>query len=115
MARYDDLNTNFIAFFSVISCGLLLAVILAFQAFAFQMEYSEEERKLNVSEYTAANKALSEQRQSLSGYKWGKELVPVTDPAQKPTEVERLNIPIQQAMELILREGSKPKAEPAQT
>jgi hypothetical protein len=115
MARYDDLNTNFIAFFSVISCGLLLAVILAFQAFAFQMEYSEEERKLNVSEYTAANKALGEQRQSIGGYKWVSELAPVTDPAQKPAEVKRLNIPIQQAMELILREDSKPKAEPAQT
>lgn len=115
MARYDDLNTNFIAFFSVISCGLLLAVILAFQAFAFQMEYGEEERKLAQSEYTKATDTLSEQRSSLSGYKWVTELAPVTDPAQKPVEVKKLQIPIQNAMELIIREGSKPKAEPAQT
>lgn len=115
MARYDDLNTNFIAFFSVVSCGLLLAIILAFQAFAYQMQYNAEEVKLNQSEYTASNAALSEQRQSLSGYKWVKEAVPVTDPAQKPAEVNRLQIPIQQAMELIIREGSQPKPEPAQT
>lgn len=115
MARYDDLNTNFIAFFSVISCGLLLAIILAFQAFAFQLEYSEEERKLGSSEYTRSSETLSEQSKSLSGYKWVSELSPVTDPAQKPEEVKRLQIPIQQAMELILRENRQPKTEPAQT
>lgn len=115
MARYDDLNTNFIAFFAVISCGFLLAVILAFQAFAFQMEYGAEDEKLAQSEYTRANETLSEQRKSLSGYKWVTEQLPVTDPKQKPEEVKRLEIPIQQAMELILRESAQPKAEPAQT
>lgn len=115
MARYDDLNTNFIAFFSVISCGLLLAVILAFQAFAYQIEYSEEERKLAGSEYEQANKTLREQTESLNGSKWVKEPAAVTDPAQKPEMINRLEIPINQAMELILKENSQPKTEPAHT
>jgi len=115
MARYDDLNTNFIAFFSVISCGLLLAVILAFQAFAYQIEYSEEERKLAEGEYKKANETLSEQTKSLNGSKWVEEPAAVTDPAQKPEMINRLEIPIKQAMELILKENSQPKPEPVQT
>lgn len=114
MARYDDLNTNFIAFFSVISCGLLLAVILAFQAFAYQIKYSEDERKLT-DEYAKANATLSEQNKSLNGSKWVKEPAAVTDPAQKPEMINRLEIPINQAMELILKENNQPKPEPEQT
>lgn len=115
MARYDDLNTKFIGFFTFLSTGLLLAVIFTFQGLAYQFEFGEEERKQSKSEYTASSKVLSEQLNSLGGYKWVTEQVPSTDPAQKPSEVKRLRIPIQQAMEVILNESQQPKEAPAQT
>ncbi len=115
MARYDDLNTTFIGFFSIISSAFLLAVILAFQGVAYQFEHAEEERKQSGSEYSSATKVLGEQLGSLNGYKEVIEPGIETAPGQKSPDTKRIQIPIQSAMELILKENSQPKPAPAQT
>lgn len=116
MARYDDINTTFIGYFTVLSAGFLLAIVFAFQAMAYYWEYSEEQRKFSDSEYKASTEILSEQKKNLSGYEWVKvPAIPATPDSPAVPESKRLQIDIKQAMEIIVKENQKPAASPSQT
>jgi hypothetical protein len=116
MARYDDINTTFIGYFTVLSAGFLLAIVFAFQAMAYYWEYSEEQRKFSDSEYKGSTEILSEQKKNLSGYEWVKvPAIPATPDSPAVPESKRLQIDIKQAMEIIVKENQKPAATPSQT
>lgn len=111
MARYDDLNTNMIAYAALISCLLLVAILQGTQALCYSMTNAETERKLNNSEYTSASEVISEQHKSISGYQ-KVALPPEVGPDGKPVSGEtktRLQIPIDRAIELLLNESKTTK------
>ncbi len=111
MARYDDLNTNMIAYAALVSCLLLVAILQGTQALCYNLTNAEAERKLSKSEYTTSNDIISEQKKSISGYQ-RVALPPELGPDGKPVAGEaktRLQIPIDQAINLILKENSTAK------
>ena len=109
MARYDDLNTNMIAYATIISCLLLLAILQGTQALCYNMVNAEAERKAANSEYTTSSKVIREQRQSLNGY--SKVALPAPAEGQEPAanQGSRIQIPIDRAIEAVIQEnqGSK--------
>ena len=115
MARYDDLDVKFIAFATVISCLLLVAILQGTQALCYAMVNAEQEKKLEMSEYTSSKAVISEQLQSLTGYQKvpvppaiGSDGKPV---ASGPTS--RLQIPLERATELLLQEAKVGKSKAA--
>lgn len=106
MARYDDLNTNMIAYGAVLSIVVLVIILQGTQALTYSMVNYEESRKES-KKSDSAEKAKSEQIASLSGYK--RVLVPDlksdTPGATKPV----LMIPIDAAKKLTLEEMSGSK------
>lgn len=116
MARYDDLKTGPIAYAAFISSILLLVIILLVRALCYGWVEAEDTRKLAEAHYVAADNAIAEQKRRIS--KEGKEMVTIPPPAgdenkdAKPTQEERLHIPIDVAKEIILKSLAKePKAE----
>ncbi len=119
MARYDDLNTNSIAYATFISAVLLFVIILLIQALTYNWITGEEERKLATSHYVSADAEIEKQKAKLEGYQ--QVIVDVIPPAADgavgteavaPTQEKRIYIPMKQAESLILKEFSKP-TEPA--
>ncbi len=113
MARYDDLDVKFIAFATLISCLLLVAILQGTQALCYSMTNSEQAKKLEMSEYTTSKAVIGEQLKSLSGYR-KVAVPPATGPDGKPVETgptSRLQIPLDRATQLLLEEAksSKPK------
>jgi Tfp pilus assembly protein PilV len=104
VARYDDLNTNSIAYAVVVSSLVLLVAVLGMQALSYSLESYEQSRKMQTTEYTRAKRTLSEQAASLSGYYL--EQTFESEGADRPEELvgERIQIPIDRAKELILKE-----------
>jgi hypothetical protein len=114
MARYDDLPTSMIAYATVISCLLLLAIIQGTQALCFNMVNTAQEQKLTTSEYTTSKAVISEQLDSINGYR-EVSLPPEMGPDGKPTGAAPktlLQIPVDRAIDLILKEN---KGKPAPT
>jgi hypothetical protein len=106
MARYDDLNTNMIAYAAVLSCFLLIAILQGTQALCYNMTNAAQDDKLAKSEYTSSTEVIREQLNSINGYKRVKETPPMGADG-KPTSAEpktRIQVPIDRAIELILTE-----------
>jgi hypothetical protein len=111
MARYDDLDTKFILFATLISCLLLVAILQGTQALSYYMGNAAQAKKLQESEYTKSNAVIREQLESLSGYQ-RVPLPPVTGPDGKPVAGEplsRLQIPLERARELLIQEAKSGK------
>jgi hypothetical protein len=111
MARYDDIDTKFVFFATIVSCLLLVASLQGFQALCYYMSNWEEARKLGASEYVDSSKIISEQKESLLGYNkasvppaTGADGKPVSD---KPTSLIR--IPIEEAQKQFLKEAASKK------
>jgi hypothetical protein len=104
VARYDDLNTNSIAYAVVVSSLVLLVAVLGMQALSYSLESYEQARKMQTTEYTRAKRTLSEQADSLNGYYL--EQTFAADGPEGADELlgERIQIPIGRAKELILKE-----------
>jgi hypothetical protein len=83
--------------------GLLVAV-LGMQALSYSLESYEQSRKMQTTEYTRAKRTLSEQAATLSGYYL--EQTFESEGPDQPEELvgERIQIPIDRAKELILKE-----------
>lgn len=115
MARYDDIDTKFVFFATLVSCLLLVAILQGTQAICYYMANAEEQRKLESSEYVDSIKVISEQKDSLAGYK-KVTVPPATGPDGKPVSTEpstKIQIPLERAQELILEEAKKAAKEPS--
>lgn len=104
MARYDDLNTNSIAYAVVVSSLVLLVAVLGMQALSYSLESYEQARKMQTTEYTRAKRTLSEQADSLSGYYQEQTFESESGEGAEAVVSERIQIPIERAKELILKE-----------
>ena len=107
MARYDDLNTSIIGYASILSALLLVVIIVGVEGLSYQWENDEEARKESY-EYTSSLEILDAQRKSMSKYEWV--TVPAPEPEkgkEKEKDGKRLQIPVERAQELILKELSK--------
>ncbi len=123
MARYDDLNTGTLGYLTFISVILLIITVLLLQALCYNWIDWQEDAKLIKQRYTSSNEMLESQRKALAGYSKVKVEVPVEVPAAdgKPAAVEmkpveRIQIPIDRAEQLILekfkssaKKGDSPK------
>jgi hypothetical protein len=112
MARYDDIDTKFVFFATIVSCLLLVAILQASQALCYYMSNVEEERKLSSSEYVDSTKLIREQKESLLGYK-RVSLPPATGADGKPVSDKpetQIRIPLERAQELFLKESTKAAA-----
>ncbi len=112
MARYDDLNTTAIAYTTFISCVILLIIIFVVQALCFGWLEHHEQLKVANESFTASDEIIAAQRKSLEGYRWVKVPAPLA-PGQKPPEagqpvpmIEKLQIPLERATELLLKEAN---------
>jgi hypothetical protein len=111
MARYDDIDTKFVFFATIVSCLLLVASLQGAQALCYYMSNWEEARKLAASEYLDSNRVISEQKDSLLGY--AKVVVPPAmgsdgkPVSEKPTS--QIRIPIEEAQKLFLKEAASKK------
>ncbi len=108
MARYDDLNTNMIAYAAVLSIVVLVLVLQGTQALCYNMVTWTDERVDKTG--TEADKPLkikSEQLKSLTGYKKESvidETAPPPEKGQQPKMKDVIYIPITEAQKLILKE-----------
>lgn len=108
MARYDDLNTNMIAYWAVLSIIVLVLILQGTQALCYNMVNWTEERRTG-SEADAPTRAKSEQLQSLTGYKKERvldETAPPPEKGKEPATKEVIYIPLEQAQRLLLNEWS---------
>jgi len=107
MARYDDLPAGKIAYATVISVLILIAIIQGTQALCYNMVNTAQEQKLAGSEYTSSKAVIGEQLKSLNGYT--RVAVPPEMGADgKPTGAApktMLRIPVDRAIDLILQES----------
>jgi len=114
MARYDDLDVKFIAFATLISCLLLVAILQGTQALCYSMTNSEQAKKLEMFEYASSKAVIGEQLESLNGYR-NVAVLPAMGPDGKPAvgaPTTRLQIPMERATQLLLEEAKAgtPKA-----
>lgn len=112
MARYDDLSTGPIAYAALVSTIVLAVIILLVRALTYSWVEAEDARKLVDAHYVSADTAIAEQRARIAGY--SKVMVEVPPPEgspadAKPTQEERLHIPVTQAKELLLKDWATPK------
>lgn len=114
MARYDDIDTKFVFFATLVSCLLLVAILQGTQALCYFMANAEEARKLGSSEYVESTKVISEQQASLTGYQ--KVAVPPASGSDGKANSEKpstkIQIPLDRAAELLLEEAKKNAEEP---
>ena len=99
MARYDDLNTNMIAYATVLSTVVLVLVLQGVQALTNGMLQSEDERKLSVSS-TEPTDVKNAQLARLQGFT----KATVADPNVEGATMEVFTIPIEQAEKLVLEQ-----------
>lgn len=102
MARYDDLNTNMIAYATVLSTVVLVVVLQSVQALTNGMIHSEVQRKISLSTDGAAE-VKKAQLARLDDYK--KVIVPDLSEGAAPNATKEIfTIPIQAAESLVLKE-----------
>jgi hypothetical protein len=111
MARYDDLNTNMIAYSAVLSIVVLVLVLQGTQALCYNMvNYVDADRVGSEAEKPA--QAKREQLKSLEGYGTARvvdEAAPPPAKGQEPTTKEVFHIPVGEAEKIILKEfGTAP-------
>jgi hypothetical protein len=108
MARYDDLNTNMIAYASVLSIVVLVLVLQGTQALCYNMvNWTDQRTDKTGSEADKPLKIKSEQLESLAGYKKESvidETAPAPEKGQEPKKKDVIYIPITEAQKLILKE-----------
>jgi hypothetical protein len=126
MARYDDLNTSIIAYSTVLSSLLLVAIILGVYALAATMASTSRERREEQYEYVTSETTQREQLASINGsIEWifdsveeepenqenatpavsadgTTDAIPETTDGMVDEPTERLQIPIKRAMQLTL-------------
>ena len=103
MARYDDLNTNMIAYGTVLSIVVLVIVLQGAQALTYSMVHFEDIRKESKTSDTAA-KVKSDQIATLNGYKKVAVADEKSDTAGATKNV--LMIPIDEAKKLVIQDFS---------
>ena len=103
MARYDDLNTNMIAYGTVLSIVVLVIVLQGTQALTYSRVHFEDARKESKKSDTAAQ-VKSDQIATLNGYKRVLVLDEKSDTAGATKPV--LMIPIEQAKKLVIQDFS---------
>ncbi len=118
MARYDDLHTSTIAYATFVSSVLLLVIILLIRALCYAWVEGESDRKLADAHYVSADAEISAQKERVAAY--GTSVVEVAPPAPEdgaaqdggaaadaaPQTEERIQIPIDKAKEILLKELS---------
>ncbi len=110
MARYDDLNTSIIGYATILSALLLVVIIFGVEALCYHWENVEQAKK-DKYEYTSSLEILDQQKKSLTGYGWV--TVPAPEPEkgkEKEPDGQRLQIPLETAEKLILKELGKTKS-----
>jgi hypothetical protein len=106
MARYDDLNTNMIAYATVLSIVVLVIVLQGAQALTYSMVHYEDVRKESKKSDTAAQ-VKSDQIATLNGYK---KVAVADEKSDVPGATKNvLMIPIEVAKKLVIQDlsGSK--------
>ncbi len=118
MARYDDLNTNAIAYTTFVSCVLLLLTILITQALCFNWLESREDFRVSKESYTSSDANIAAQKQVLEGYQWVEMDAPADQSKALPEankvapKIKKLQIPLERATELILKSAQPQEASP---
>jgi hypothetical protein len=110
MARYDDLNTKMIAYAAVLSIVILVIVLQATQALCYTMVNAEDARKES-KKSDGAMVAKREQIDSLNGFKQVEVIDESAEPPKKgeqPKMKKVIQIPIEDAQKLILKELAAP-------
>jgi hypothetical protein len=109
MARYDDIDTKFVFFATLVSILLLIAILQGTQALCYNMNNAMDAARDAKSEFVDSSRIIGEQKASLAGYKkvsvppaLGQDGKPVSD---KPTS--QIQIPIETAEKLLLEEAKK--------
>ena len=110
MARYDDLNTNMIAYSAVLSIIVLVIVLQGTQALCYNMVNWVDKDRIG-TESDNPSEVKREQLQSLDGYRKDRvidDLAPAPAKGQEPATKEVLQIPVSVAEQLILKEFRAP-------
>ena len=96
MARYDDINTKLVGAVGLVSVLAVVGSIVGIQALYNNFELSEQERKVVAIEAIDAKNLLAEQEAKLNRAGW------------IDREKGIVAIPIDRAMELVVRERKQP-------
>jgi hypothetical protein len=99
MQRYNDLNTPMIALVGLLGALLTFAVIVALQVLYYSAASRQEERKVIQAPTTDSDSLMAEQEVKLTRYGW------------IDREKKQVAIPIDRAMELVVRELSATESE----
>jgi hypothetical protein len=99
MQRYDDLNTPLIAFVGLLGTVLTVILILVVQVLYYAATSRGELRKIVNVPTTTSDSLLAEQEVKLTRYGWVSQ------------ENKQVAIPIERAMELVVRELSAAESE----
>ncbi|MBM3966630.1 MAG: hypothetical protein FJ308_16430 [Planctomycetes bacterium] len=106
MARYDDLNTNMIAYSAVLSIVVLVIVLQGTQALCYNM-VNWADSKHTASGLDKPSKVKSEQLESLNGYGKAKvvdESAPPPAKGEQPKMKEVIHIPVIEAEKAVIEE-----------
>lgn len=96
MAKYDDINTQLVAAVGLVSVLAVVGSIVGIQALYNNFELSEQDRKVVAIEAIDAKNLLAEQEAKLNRAGW------------IDREKAIVAIPIDRAMELVVRERKRP-------
>ena len=96
MAKYDDINTQLVAAVGLVSVLAVVGSIVGIQALYNNFELSEQDRKVVAIEAIDAKNLLAEQEAKLNRAGW------------IDREKGIVAIPIDRAMELVVRERKQP-------
>ena len=99
MERHNDLNTVKIAIIGFLSALITFAIILALQVLYYSAENQQLERKVFQAPTTQSDTLLAEQAVKLTRYDW------------IDREQRRVMIPVDRAMELVVKELSATHSE----
>jgi hypothetical protein len=106
MARYDDLNTNMIAYSAVLSIVVLVIVLQGTQALCYNMvNWMDNSR--TASGVDKPSKVKSEQLESLDGYNKAQvidESAPPPAKGEQPKMKEVIHIPVSEAEKAVIKE-----------
>ena len=99
MERYNDLNTLKIAVVGLLGALITLAIVLALQVLYYSAANQQFDRKVIQAPTTQSDTLLAEQAVKLTRYDW------------IDREKKKVMIPIDRAMELVVKELSATQSE----
>jgi hypothetical protein len=99
MQRYNDLNTPMIALVGLLGALLTFAAIVALQVLYYSAANRQDERKVIQAPTTESDSLMAEQEVKLTRYGW------------VDRDKKQVAIPIERAMELVVRELSATESE----